>query len=598
VSADQKAAVTDNRASNASPTASIVTGTLTAAPRVDAVAPYAPSRHGAPVDLDLAGSEGAGPSVAVVSRGLRGARQSVARYPDASALTRELAAALGVAAERVVVTAGADEAIDRVCRAVLSEGRNAIVTDPTFEMIPRYVALSGGTVRAVAWPGGAFPVEQVIAAADDQTALIPIVTPNNPTGAVATVDEIRRIHDAIPTALVLVDLAYIEYADTDITREVLDLSRVVVTRTLSKAFGMPGIRVGYAVASTEVAAWLRRVGGPYPVAAPSLDLARAALTEDPNVRADRIASVKATRSRFTAELRKFIAAPTESQASFVCATGSRARWLSDALAGQGIATRLFVAAEPGGTNRVRIAVPTDRRSANRLSRAVRTALDPQAILFDMDGVLADVSRSYDAAVVRTAAEFGVATTRADVLARRALGNANDDWALTAALIGERRRDPVSLADVTSTFEQFYQGADGVPGFCEREQLTVPPEWLQRIARRVKLGVVTGRPRADAEAFLARAGVRELFRAVITRDDAPLKPSPLPVQAALAALGVRRAWMLGDTPDDVASARGAGVVPIGVSPAGAEDGGPLPIALIRAGAACVVANPMEISQWLD
>ena len=126
-----------------------------------------------------------------------------------------------------------------------------------------------------------------------------------------------------------------------------------------------------------------------------------------------------------------------------------------------------------------------------------------------------------------------------------------------------------------------------------------PEWLAGLSSRFRLGVVTGRPRADAEAFLERVGIRQLFGAVITRDDAPLKPSPAPVQAALTALGVARAWMLGDTPDDVASARAAGVVPIGVALAVAgEATNPLPNALIRAGAARVVANPMEIAQWLD
>ncbi len=581
-----------------------VRGVLTPAGRVGAVQAYAPSRHGAPIDLDLAGTESAAPPASVLARGWAGARGKLSCYPDSASLAGELAASLGVEPAQIVVTAGADEAIDRVCRAVLSEGRNAIVTDPTFEMIPRYVALADSEVRGVPWPGGAYPVDAVIAAADESTALVAIVTPNNPTGTVASIDDIRRVHDAIPTALVLVDLAYIEYAGVDITRVVLELPRVVVTRTLSKAFGMPGIRVGYAVASVEIAGWLRRVGGPYPVSAVSLELARAALAAGAEDRVARVNTVRSNRSRLAAELRAEGASPTDSEGSFVCATGPRARWLADALAGQGIATRLFAPAPPADTARVRIAVPADRRNFARLSRAVRVALKPQAILFDLDGVLAEVSESYDASVVRTAAEFGVSVTRADVLARRAAGNANDDWALTAALIAGRGR-PVPLAEVTAVFERFYQGANGVPGLREAERLTVPSDWLRVLSSRLPLGIVTGRPRADADAFLARVGVRELFSAVITRDDAPLKPSPAPVQAALAALGVRRAWMLGDTPDDVVSARGAGVLPIGVSlaardmpPAGNDAGSPLPNALICAGAARVIANPMEIAQWLD
>lgn len=572
---------------------------LRPAPRVSAATPYTPSRHGAPCDLDLAGTESTGPSASILAKGWSAARSVLGRYPNTGALAGELAAALGVDVARLVVTAGADEAIDRVCRCVLSSGRNAIVTDPTFEMIPRYAALADGDVRRIAWPGEAFPAEAMIAAADEYTTLVAIVTPNNPTGAVATVDEIRRVHDAIPTALVLVDLAYIEYADADITRAVLELPRAVATRTLSKAYGMPGIRVGYAVASPEVAGWIRRAGGPYPVSAASIELARAALAADGAQRAKRIAAVRSSRVQLTAQLRELGGAPTDSEGSFVCATGPRAGWLADALAGQGIATRFFESTEFAGTSRVRIAMPTDTRSVARLTRAVRVALNPQAVLFDLDGVLAEVSDSYDAAVVRTAAAFGVTVTRGDVLARRAAGNANDDWALTAALVAERGGAPVSIQEVTATFERFYQGADGTPGLCETERLSVSPEWLAGLSSRFRLGVVTGRPRADAEAFLTRVGIRGLFGAVITRDDAPHKPSPAPVQAALTALGVARAWMLGDTPDDVASARAAGVLPIGVALAVAgEATNPLPTALIRAGAARVVANPMEIAQWLD
>jgi phosphoglycolate phosphatase-like HAD superfamily hydrolase len=78
-----------------------------------------------------------------------------------------------------------------------------------------------------------------------------------------------------------------------------------------------------------------------------------------------------------------------------------------------------------------------------------------------------------------------------------------------------------------------------------------------------LAVVTGRPRSDAEEFLDRFDLMEGISALITRNEAPLKPDPAPVRLALEALAVKRAWMLGDTPDDIIAARRAGVVPIGV-----------------------------------
>ena len=85
--------------------------------------------------------------------------------------------------------------------------------------------------------------------------------------------------------------------------------------------------------------------------------------------------------------------------------------------------------------------------------------------------------------------------------------------------------------------------------------------------------MTGRPRRDAERFLREQEVRGLFSVVICREDAPLKPNPQPVRIALERLEARTAWLLGDTPDDVRAAVGAGVVPVGVVPPFEGDGGP-------------------------
>src|SRR6185437_15528386 len=103
-----------------------------------------------------------------------------------------------------------------------------------------------------------------LAQLDNKTAIVVIVSPNNPTGGVASLDDVRRIAAAAPRSLLLLDQAYIEYADEDIGSAVLDLANVVVVRTMSKAWGLAGCRVGYAVGSSDVIAVLRAAGGPYP----------------------------------------------------------------------------------------------------------------------------------------------------------------------------------------------------------------------------------------------------------------------------------------------------------------------------------------------
>jgi histidinol-phosphate aminotransferase len=211
---------------------------------------------------------------------------------------------------------------------------------------------------------------------------------------------------------------------------------------------------------------------------------------------------------------------------------------------------------------VRITVPGDDSDFDRLVATLETALSPEAIVFDLDGVLADVSRSQTVAIVETAKSFGVEVTPADVERAKAGGNANDDWVLTRELCAIRGVE-VPLDVLTERYEGLYQGGGGSPGLKELERPLVDLDTWRRWAKDRPLAVVTGRPRSDAEEFLKRFDLMRDTSALVTRDEAPLKPDPAPLRLALEILGVSRAWMLGDTPDDIVAARGAGVVPIGV-----------------------------------
>ncbi len=236
---------------------------------------YRVPRHPAPVDLHLDGNEGAVPPPDLLDALAARGPDAFRRYPDAAPLAARIAARLGLAAEQVMVTAGADEAIERLCRAVLAPGRALVLPVPSFEMIERYARIAGGEVVAVPWPGGAFPRAAVLDAIAPETALIAVVSPNNPTGAVASAEDLRALSAAAPQAVLLVDLAYGEFADEDLTPAALALPNAVVTRTFSKAWGLAGLRVGYAAGPAEIVGWMRAAGGPYAVASASLALAEA-----------------------------------------------------------------------------------------------------------------------------------------------------------------------------------------------------------------------------------------------------------------------------------------------------------------------------------
>src|SRR5690606_4524153 len=154
------------------------------------------------VDLRLDGNEGTAvdPTLLEVLRSAD--PELLRRYPDGTALQRRAAAHFDVAPERVLVLAGGDEVLDRVFRAFTGAGRNAVWHEPSFEMLPHYARLSGCEVRPREWLGGPFPVDALCAAIDADTGVVVVVSPNNPTGAVAAFDDVRRIAEAAPHAVV------------------------------------------------------------------------------------------------------------------------------------------------------------------------------------------------------------------------------------------------------------------------------------------------------------------------------------------------------------------------------------------------------------
>lgn len=177
---------------------------------------------------------------------------------------------------------------------------------------------------------------------------------------------------------------------------------------------------------------------------------------------------------------------------------------------------------------------------------------------------------------------------------KSVGYANDDWDLTRRLCRTAGAD-VPLQMIKDHFEKVYQGNGSTPGLKREETPLLDRDTLAALAGRLPLGIVTGRPRTDAVEFLERFDLGEFFSAVVTREDAPMKPDPGPVRLALARLGVDRAWMLGDTSDDLVAARAAGVVPIGVVAPGDD---PTRARNALSDAAMVLDTTAQIMEVLD
>ncbi|NNC15333.1 aminotransferase class I/II-fold pyridoxal phosphate-dependent enzyme, partial [Corallococcus exiguus] len=204
---------------------------------------YSPAKKPCRVDLsDNTNLFGAPPSADRVLREegfLRLARYPASYAPD---LKRAVATYAGVSVENVTTGCGSDDVIDCALRAFLEPGDAVAFPDPTFVMVPMYARLSA--LKPVPVPLRADRDLDVDGLLATGAKLIYVCTPNNPTGTVASRAAVERLVDSAP-GVVLIDQAYVEFTRGG---DFLDLARsrpnVLVTRTMSKAFGLAGLRVG------------------------------------------------------------------------------------------------------------------------------------------------------------------------------------------------------------------------------------------------------------------------------------------------------------------------------------------------------------------
>ncbi len=207
------------------------------------------------------------------------------RYPDGGAheLRQELALSYGIEQEQIICGAGSDEILSFICAAYVSPGDEVIYTEHGFLMYRISTLVNGGTPVSVAEKGLKADIDTIIAAVTENTKVVFIANPNNPTGSYLTKAELAELHAQLPKHILLViDGAYREYVDkVDYSDgcELVASGNVMVTGTFSKAFGLGGLRVGWGYASPEILDILNRIRGPFNVSGIALAAATASLKD-------------------------------------------------------------------------------------------------------------------------------------------------------------------------------------------------------------------------------------------------------------------------------------------------------------------------------
>jgi histidinol-phosphate aminotransferase len=308
---------------------------------------YVPGRK-LPGAIVLASNEspyGLLPGVAAV---LAEQTAGVSRYPDMTAtrLVEAIAAHHGVDPQRVAVGAGSVEVCGQLASATVETGDEVVFGWRAFEAYPIITAVAGGTAVRVPLVDHVHDVDAMAAAVTGRTRLVFLCNPNNPTGTGVGGAALRRLVLGIPDdVLVVIDEAYREYVDPDAVPDAFELfgnrPNVAVTRTFSKAYALAGLRVGYCLASAQVAAAVRKCQVPFSVSGLAQAAAIAALGEGDEV-ARRAKLTVAERHRVTSELVTFGYDVPASQANFVwLPLGDRSTELAEACLAAGVIVRPF-----------------------------------------------------------------------------------------------------------------------------------------------------------------------------------------------------------------------------------------------------------------
>ncbi|MFE2290666.1 histidinol-phosphate transaminase [Streptomyces sp. NPDC059452] len=291
---------------------------------VPAYVPGKPAAAGGPVAYKLSSNENPYPPLPGVLESAVAAAGSFNRYPDmaCTGLVSELSDRFGVPLSHLATGTGSVGVAQQLLQATSGPGDEVIYAWRSFEAYPIITQVSGATsVKVPLTSGEVHDLDAMAEAITDRTRLIFVCNPNNPTGTVVRRAELERFLDRVPSdVLVVLDEAYKEFIrDADVPDGIeiyRDRPNVAVLRTFSKAYGLAGLRVGFAVAHEPVAAALRKTAVPFGVSQLAQDAAVASLRAEDEL-LGRVGSLVAERNRLSEELVRQGWTVPESHANFV-----------------------------------------------------------------------------------------------------------------------------------------------------------------------------------------------------------------------------------------------------------------------------------------
>ena len=483
-------------------------------------------------------------------------------YPTYSKLLEKISEYVNVPSNQILATNGTDESIKCFFDTFVEENEEIIILSPTFAMFRVYADAAGARVKEIPYKKDlSFPLKELLSNINSKTKLVLIANPNNPTGTSINNRGIRRILNKNKDTLVIIDEAYYDFYGKTAS---LLLNNLAITRTLSKAFGLASIRLGFIVSNMDVIKDMKKVISPYSVNGVASTLAITAL-EDKKYVDGYVSEVNKSKEILYNAFKELNIKYFTSDTNFIIVNfGEDCNRIYNELKKRSILVRNR-SKYPLLKGCLRMGIGTLEQTNNFL-RTLKEILKKEALLFDMDGALVDVSESYRTAIQKTVEFFtNQEITPNTVQEFKKKGGYNNDWDLTEAIIINKGRN-IEKQSIINKFQEIYLKVR------DNEKWTLNKKILQKLKQKYKLGIITGRPKEEALYTLNKNQTKQFFEVIITMEDMKTKqkPDPFGIQLAIEQLNTKKATYIGDAIDDIMAANNADIDSIGVLPPGYND----------------------------
>ena len=504
-----------------------------------------------------------GPSPKVINALQNITAEDIKYYPAYGEVINKLASFNNIDSAMILQTNGADEAISYVFDTFVEKDDVILAVTPSFVMPKIYANILGCAYQEINYTEKfVFPIEELLKNIDEKTKLIIITSPNNPTGEAISRENMLKILEAANGKYILIDETYVSYGDESFIDLIKNHSNIFITRSMSKDFGLAGLRFGYIIANKENITHLKKAIKPYSVNIAAVKAALAVLDDIEHLNYV-VSQVKESKKLLAEGLKQLAVKIYPSDANFLLVDfGEKADFIYKKLLNAGIKVK-----NCGQTkhleNCLRITLP----AVKDVKYILESLKSRDLIIFDVDGVLVDTRNSYRMAIKETYRHFsGKEVSPEEIQQSKNLGGLNNDWDLTEYLL-KNSGIMIPKSQIIDKFQELYFGNNG-DGFILNEEILISPKIIKNLAKDYDLAIFTGRPKQEAEFALKRWGLEDCFCPVITMEDLPNdkhKPEPDGLLKILSIASPINAYYLGDTHDDMISAKKAGITAIGVLP---------------------------------